>query len=160
MCSDCGKGFIHKSSLTFHLWEHKKNPKQKILENSAKKTKKFVEKCGNLLESDDYINVRCKLCDFECKAGRLSTHMRYVHPNEYFECQNDMVTCSHCDEKFSVKRGKIYPRKWNPLGPTLNSNTTKELSFCPSELFNIPMNNVLFESLLLFSKDYGTLQNM
>ena len=35
--------------------------------------------------------------------------MRYVHPNEYFECQNDMVTCSHCDEKFSVKRGKIYP---------------------------------------------------
>ena len=106
MCSDCGKGFIHKSSLTFHLWEHKKNPKQKILENSAKKTKKFVEKCGNLLESDDYINVRCKLCEFECKAGRLSTHMRYVHPNEYFECQNDMVTCSHCDEKFSVKRGK------------------------------------------------------
>ena len=109
MCSDCGKGFIHKSSLTFHLWEHKKNPKQKILENSAKKTKKFVEKCGNLLESDDFINVRCKLCEFECKAGRLSTHMRYVHPNEYFECQNDMVTCSHCDEKFSVKRGKIYP---------------------------------------------------
>ena len=98
VCPRCGKGFIHKSSLTHHLFLHDKSSKKKTTTSSV--NQKFIK-------GSDGVDVTCKFCDRQFVSFRLASHIRLAHPDDYFKEKKDFIHCTQCDEKFSGKRGKI-----------------------------------------------------
>ena len=105
ICSECGKGFIYKRSLMVHNVLFHKGDKPyyaRYKENMKfKKPKKPKESNEN-----SSVDVECKFCERRLKADRLTSHIRFSHPNQYFEERTDLIHCTQCDDKFSGKRGE------------------------------------------------------
>ena len=87
---------LHKGDKTYYA-TYKENMK-------FKKPKKPKESSENSENSS--VDVECKFCERRLKADRLTSHIRFAHPNQYFEDRTDLIHCSQCDDKFSVKRGE------------------------------------------------------
>ena len=106
ICSECGKGFIYKGSLMAHnvLFHKGDKPYNVKYKENMKSTEKF--KKPKKSNENSSVDVECKFCERRLKADRLTSHIRFSHPNQYFEERTDLIHCTQCDDKFSGKRGE------------------------------------------------------
>ena len=106
MCKTVLKNWGH-ANLREHHNESSSNLKERerktILASNFSKSAKLKEK--SLLNDDQ---VQCKFCDQQLKHHRLTSHVRFKHPDEFFKEKKDMINCSQCNEKFSQQRSKIF----------------------------------------------------
>ena len=87
--------------VLFHKGDKPYNVRYK---ENMKSTEKFKKPKKSNVNSS--VDVECQFCERRLKADRLTSHIRFAHPNQYFEDRTDLIHCSQCDDKFSVKRGE------------------------------------------------------
>ena len=107
ICSECGKGFIFKRSLMDHnVLLHKGDKTYHVRYKERMKSTEKFKKPRKPYEKSSSVDVECKFCERQLKADRLTSHIRFSHPNQFFEERTDLIHCTQCDDKFSGKRGK------------------------------------------------------